>query len=111
MFRNPSLDQIMVYQSIYRYIQTDPNCLLVNIYFMLQPANTLGVLENIYILFVVEMDYSADQYLEINRFDVDMIYPSISTSFDVAMILYVDRSLDQSLDLSRYLSHIDQSLH
>ena len=78
---------------------------------MLQSANTLGVLENIYILFVVEMDYSADQYLEINRFDVDMIYPSISTSFDVAMILYVDRSLDQSLDLSRYLSHIDQSLH
>ena len=77
---------------------------------MLQPANTLGVLENIYILFVVDMDYS-DQYLEINLFDVDMIYPSISTSFDVAMILYVDRSLDQSLDLSRYLSHIDQSLH
>ena len=77
---------------------------------MLQPANTLGVLENIYILFVVDMNYS-DQYLEINRFDVDMIYPSISTTFDVAMILYVDRSLDQSLDLSRYLSHIDQSLH
>ena len=72
MFRNPSLDQIMVYQSIYRYIQTDPNCLLVNIYFMLQPANTLGVLENISILFVVDMDYS-DQYLEINLFDVDML--------------------------------------